>query len=44
MKLPENFRPRLAMTLIGVFLCGFSCVNLVGEDPLEALPRFPWKR
>ncbi len=48
MKLPETFRPRLAMTLVGVMLCsiavGFFKCSLFGVDPFQCFAMGSWGR
>lgn len=46
MKLPEQFRPRLTMTLTGVLLCsiavGFFKCSLFGVDPFQCFAMGSW--
>lgn len=46
MKLPEKFRPRLVMTILGVMLCavavGFFKCSLFGVDPFQCFAMGTW--
>ncbi|MCM1135738.1 MAG: hypothetical protein NC400_09215 [Clostridium sp.] len=48
MKLPDKFRPRLIMTIVGVILCaiavGFFKCSFFGVDPFQCFAQGSWGR